>query len=234
MFYDEIPQKEKQGDDTPAWMLTFADLVSLLICFFVLLYSMKAVDEEIWQDISGSFAGALSSSQKFKKMNANNNSGVDVERILTSDSMDYMKSVIIAKFAKEGLLEYSEIFKEEANSNLHIVIPAVHLFDEQEGQFTEKGIKILNLISSCILYVQGELEVRSYVESDPEITNHMQKSLERSLMVRSYFKSQGIESPIKVMGGGSLLYEKMKDVYSTEELSKKTVKLDVIIKSKVF
>ena len=45
-------------EPTPAdmgWLLTFADLISLLITFFVLLYSMKVVDTQRWDELKGTF-----------------------------------------------------------------------------------------------------------------------------------------------------------------------------------
>lgn len=235
MFFEDdfLPKNEEEGDNTPAWMLTFADLVSLLICFFVLLYSMKSVDEEIWKNISGSFAGALSSNQKFKQMNPNNNSGVDVERILRSDSMDYVESVITAKFEKEKLLQYSKIFQTENNSYLHIIVPAEHLFKDRTEELTEKGIKILTLISSCILYLDSELEIANYVKSDENSNTDMQNSLMRSFTVGKYFRSQGLDQPIKMVGFSSNMYEEMKDIYTEQDLNNKSVKLDIIIKTKL-
>lgn len=41
--------KKKQEDapkGSPAWMATFSDLMNLLLCFFVLLFSMSTVDAQ--------------------------------------------------------------------------------------------------------------------------------------------------------------------------------------------
>lgn len=43
-----------------AWLATFGDLMSLLLCFFVLLLSMSSMDAKKVQDAIGSLAGALS------------------------------------------------------------------------------------------------------------------------------------------------------------------------------
>lgn len=39
-------KKEDQPAGSPAWMATFSDLMNLLLCFFVLLFSMSTVDAE--------------------------------------------------------------------------------------------------------------------------------------------------------------------------------------------
>ena len=38
-------RKKKRGDEGGSWMDTYGDMVTLLLCFFVLLYSMSSVDE---------------------------------------------------------------------------------------------------------------------------------------------------------------------------------------------
>ena len=38
------PEDPPQG--SPAWMATFSDLMNLLLCFFVLLFSMSTVDAQ--------------------------------------------------------------------------------------------------------------------------------------------------------------------------------------------
>lgn len=40
---------------SPAWMATFGDLMNLLLCFFVLLFSMSSIDEKKFQEIAESF-----------------------------------------------------------------------------------------------------------------------------------------------------------------------------------
>lgn len=42
------------------WMNTFADLMQLLLCFFVLLFSMSSVDAEKFEQVSVSFSSAFS------------------------------------------------------------------------------------------------------------------------------------------------------------------------------
>ncbi len=44
------------GEGGANWMDTYGDLVTLLLCFFVLLYSMSSMDESKWQYIAQAFA----------------------------------------------------------------------------------------------------------------------------------------------------------------------------------
>ncbi len=55
--------KEKHEDPpagSPAWMATFSDLMNLLLCFFVLLFSMSTTDQEKFEEVIASLQSSFS------------------------------------------------------------------------------------------------------------------------------------------------------------------------------
>ena len=48
-------KKKKGGGGGANWMDTYGDMVTLLLCFFVLLYSMSTISEDKWKAIVQSF-----------------------------------------------------------------------------------------------------------------------------------------------------------------------------------
>jgi len=52
----ELPEEEEQGQE---WLATFADLMSLLMCFFVLLLSFSELDIQKYKQIAGSLRMAF-------------------------------------------------------------------------------------------------------------------------------------------------------------------------------
>jgi chemotaxis protein MotB len=67
---------------TPAWMATFADLMSLLMCFFVLLLSFSEMDVEKFKQIAGSMQFAFG-----------------VQRQINLDDIPLGTSVVATEFA---------------------------------------------------------------------------------------------------------------------------------------
>ena len=53
-------RKEDPPKGSPAWMNTFADLMNLLLCFFVMLFSMSSVNEEKFEKVIASFESTFS------------------------------------------------------------------------------------------------------------------------------------------------------------------------------
>lgn len=50
----------EQAGGSPGWMATFADLMNLLLCFFVLLFSMSTVDAQKFEKVIASFQSTFS------------------------------------------------------------------------------------------------------------------------------------------------------------------------------
>lgn len=52
-------KQESGGGNNAPWLNTFADLMNLLLCFFVLLFALSTVDEEKFEEISISMANSI-------------------------------------------------------------------------------------------------------------------------------------------------------------------------------
>ena len=60
----------KKDKGAPAWMVTFADLMSLLVTFFVLLLSMSQIDAEKYRQIASAMKVAFSGNAFIQRTNA--------------------------------------------------------------------------------------------------------------------------------------------------------------------
>ena len=58
-----MARKKKQPESapgSPAWMATFSDLMNLLLCFFVILFSMSSVDVAKYEEVAASLSKSFS------------------------------------------------------------------------------------------------------------------------------------------------------------------------------
>lgn len=64
---DEDQSTNEEGDSgAPAWVMTFADLMSLLMCFFVLLLAFSEMDAQKFKQLSGSMKQAFGVQREIK------------------------------------------------------------------------------------------------------------------------------------------------------------------------
>ena len=53
-------KEPKSAPGTPAWMVTYGDMVTLLLTFFVLLFSFSSIDAAKWKQLVAAFSGSPS------------------------------------------------------------------------------------------------------------------------------------------------------------------------------
>lgn len=56
----KLKNQEPEKKSAPAWMTTYGDMVTLLLTFFVMLYSFSSIDSEKWQRLVESLSGGSS------------------------------------------------------------------------------------------------------------------------------------------------------------------------------
>ncbi|MCJ8501277.1 flagellar motor protein MotB [Desulfatitalea alkaliphila] len=63
-----LEAKPKQEKGAAKWVVTFADLMSLLLCFFVLLLSFSEIDRQKYKQVAGSLLNAFGVQRKERVM----------------------------------------------------------------------------------------------------------------------------------------------------------------------
>lgn len=56
---EQLRRKRREEDDQSSWQLTFADMMTLILCFFVLLISISSVDAERYDQVADSLGAAM-------------------------------------------------------------------------------------------------------------------------------------------------------------------------------
>ncbi len=64
MGLDAIKDGAAEEKGAPKWVVTFGDLMSLLLCFFVLLLSFSEMDRQKYKMVAGSMAQAFGVQRK--------------------------------------------------------------------------------------------------------------------------------------------------------------------------
>ena len=163
----------------PGWLATFGDLMSLLLCFFVLLLSMSTMDAKKVKEAIGSLAGALS------VLEGGTQTEVSRERIQkatpiqkteeTSETVNRLSSAIaeFKQFTAGG--KGPAIVLEEGEEGFFIRLPADITFPPGSAQITNEDallfLKRIALIIKEYLPKNVEIQVRGYTDNTPPPKN---------------------------------------------------------------
>src|SRR5690554_4816361 len=108
--------KKKQEKDTyatPLWMTTYSDMTTLLLCFFVLLFSFSHIEQEKYEAVAESLRGALSGLISV----LDRGKTLEDESVAVTDPIPRefrnVRDQIQELLSREGLTDQAEIYMEE-------------------------------------------------------------------------------------------------------------------------
>jgi chemotaxis protein MotB len=139
----------------PGWLAAFGDLMSLLLCFFVLLLSMSTMDAKKVSDAVGSLAGALSVLEGGTKTEVSPKRNQEATPIESKD-----ESAQKLKTLKKSIVEFNEMQSasnsaktslEEAEDGFILRLPAKLLFKKDSAKIeSDDGLLFLKRIALII------------------------------------------------------------------------------------
>lgn len=138
-------KKPAGGGGAPEWLVTFADLMSLLVCFFVLIISFSIQDKQKMQIVAGSMKDAFGVKETSKRDGIIEIQGTPVR--------DYMKSV------SQAPQELDSDFAEEAHEQKSKQGPEANTHDTVEAD-----------IERSRQFATAAASLRQALQEMPEIT----------------------------------------------------------------
>ena len=97
------------GEDCGSWMDTYGDMVTLLLCFFVMLYSMSDINQQKWEIFVKSIFPNAGDTQQIAineniaegEFDVSGNLEMDID--LTPDSMEQLFLALVQKLQESGI-----------------------------------------------------------------------------------------------------------------------------------
>jgi chemotaxis protein MotB len=159
----------------PEWLATFGDLMSLLLCFFVLLLSMSTMDAKKVQEAIGSLAGALSvlegGTQSEVSRNRNQIATPIEKTQETAKTVNKLSQAIqeFKQFTKGG--QGPAITLEEGEEGFFIRLPTDITFKPGSAEITDEDsllfLKRISIIIKEYLPKNIEIQVKGFTDNIP-------------------------------------------------------------------
>ena len=170
-----MAKKPREEGASNEWMNTYSDLVTLLMCFFVLLFSMSSVDAEKWELLVEALAGS-DETKLVVDPSANpgddmppGNPGQGGEGLTVApvsgdpkDLQDFDELFdFLQKYLEEkGLSESIEVMKSGDNV-VYIRFRNSIFFQPDKGNLLNEAKEILNYLGECLVAVEDQIYVVS-------------------------------------------------------------------------
>ena len=207
-------KKEKGGGGSPSWMTTFSDLMSLLLTFFILLYSMSSVDSEKFNNISQSLQGALGKSGVLDEggeliISKNNDGSFNVEDKRDKNKEMYKK---VEKYVEErGLDDRVNLTLDP--KGVYFDIKEAVLFDIGSADLKDEGKEVLRSLTELFSKLDNEIVIEGHTDDIPihniKYSSNWDLSTARAVSVIQYFIEEEHMPPGRMSAVGYGEYKPM-------------------------
>ena len=212
-------EEEAGGDDggTPAWMATFADMMSLLLTFFVLILSFANMDVIKFSAAVDSLHDAFGTAVALDKQPGSPSietisfDSSPRSRIIQleaggSKSMDKLRQQIEAMIKRARMDNLVEV--EESDRGIIIRVVGHLLFDPGSAELRPESYLLLNELAQLIRAVGDPVSIEGHTDDTPAGTTratNWRLSTERAISVLSYLSEvqEVDESRLSVAGYGA-------------------------------
>lgn len=195
-------KRKKICEEMPPWMITFSDVMTLMLTFFVLLVSMSKMDERRKLVVLGSIIGAFDIGTSYDVMSTKDSKRT-VEPGVIEDEQDLqMLKPMLWENAEEDLNFQSNRFVQILSINAELLYePGSTMVSERGKVFLDKIVPTLQKANYPLLIAGHTSSVRSELGSDykygdgdrvPDLSWKL--SLNRALGVYRYLLEKGVPS----------------------------------------
>ncbi|MBE7719516.1 OmpA/MotB family protein [Lacrimispora indolis] len=233
-------KKDKKPEELGSWMDTYGDMVTLLLCFFVLLYSMSSVDQSKWKLLVQSFnPSALEESDqvvldaKVTEGEGDLTGGIPDE---SGGATDFDELYLVLKQIVEERNMQDSVEISRGDGFTFISFRDKVFFDGDSSVLRQEGKDVLDQFAAAMLQANNsikEVQVLGHTsQGNParpnNIRNDRMLSAQRSAEVIIYLQSKNAVSPEKLVG---LSFGQFRPIaqFDTEDGRAKNRRVEILI-----
>ena len=226
--------KNKNKNDKPVWLITFVDLISLLLAFFLMLYSMSSIQKNDW----AAFLASLNKHEvliKEKKVGSKK----DAELIRPAEiskglEIKYLRTILESEIDSNDLLKFVEFF--EKGNQLILSFPSSLIFRPSSSELLPKGKQALFALSEKLSNLENRVELFGYSDPNPIINNQKYKnnwvlSLFRASAVANTLIKSGYRKPLNIVSLGDTGTSGIDGVSGQKRKYRRARRVDIVIHS---
>ncbi|MBT9172567.1 MAG: Motility protein B [Syntrophomonadaceae bacterium] len=165
-----MPRKRKEAsvpDGAPAWMVTYGDMVTLLLCFFVLLFSFSVIDQVRFQQIMASIQIAFMGERGIMQASPEVSRQQHLELIVPHRFDEVLVTYhVVQDFVQEERLEEMVSLRVEERGVV-LEIQDQILFDSGRADLKPGAVPLLDKVAVILQRVPNKVIVEGHTDNVP-------------------------------------------------------------------
>ena len=197
-------KKHEEHENHERWLVSYADFITLLFAFFVVMYSISSVNEGKFRTVSDSIKAALnpivSPASTAVPFTIGQNKAVTVNPTIESAKEPAVRRLrqIIQSLKNETHLEIVQL-KELTNGDIVLMLPDTVLFRAGEATLRPEVRPFIQAISDVLIELDRHVRVEGHTDNVPISTVQFPSNWELSAtravtVVRTLSEQYGVQA----------------------------------------
>lgn len=196
-FAPSEPGDSANGKISTAWLISFTDLIGLLLAFFIMLFAMSSPDEEQWAKLAKLFAGELTIGEGAAEEEVSRTEATPPTVVPAGArglDTSYLASVLLAQLATEPVLARARV--EPGPAHVSLVLDAPLLLEG--GVVGEAGRARLAAIRGMIGTLPNAVRVEMRATGRAQQPAVWTEAIDRAAAVADALAAAGYARPLAV------------------------------------
>jgi chemotaxis protein MotB len=215
----------------PVWLVTFTDLIALLLTFFVMIFATHKVERQPWEALSESLNRALNPSRNvvIERPRADRNA-----RPLSPEyafDLGYLESILQLRIDTEP--DLAGVALQRFEDRLVVVLPAELLFGPGSAAPTPASRKVLLALGTVLGHIGNRLTVHGHTDPMPlresRLRSNWELSIARAAAIANELRRAGYRREIDALGFSDTRFADLSEVGDTSRRMAFARRVDVII-----
>ena len=211
IHHEEFPDDFDETVPAPppvshAWIVTFSDLMSLMLAFFVMLFSMSQLQTQAWKSIVSGLSDELSPGRERSILEIEKDARPFRVQEPKGIDLGYLETVIREKFRNHDILANARIHSRE--DRVVIALPVDLLFQPETAKAADMAPAALEAIAQTLASIKNRIEIHVYsAEGERPALSGLdgygstwELSLSRALIIKKLFIQAGLGLTILPVG----------------------------------
>lgn len=227
-----VHQTEDGGSSL--WLITFTDIMALMLTFFVLLYSMSVPAEEDWDEITQGLTQQFTNTFA-DKWNKGAQETVNIDKVDFTEALPltYLIKIISNNIERDQRLKNIVLIPQ--SDHLIISVPSELLFEVGKADVSDEGKQVLFTLGNTMTRIRNRIEVIGHTDPQPiqnasgQYPSNWELSLARAGSVASVIRNAGYQRDIVLRGLSSARYEDLPEEMDEEDRLSLARRVDIVV-----
>lgn len=215
----------------PVWLVTFTDLVALLLAFFVMLFATQKVETVKWSALVDSLSRSLRPSVTKSVQDRFADRNVDQSVARRAIDLSYLELVLRAKIGAESGLQ--GVLLHKYSDRLVIALSADHLFPVGGAEPTVAAKSTLFLLAGVLRNIGNRLEVYGHTDPAPVSASlypsNWELSIARADAVARTLRKSGYQRDLSALGFAASRFSDIRGVGSRTRAYGLARRVDIVV-----